>query len=309
MVQAKSMITTKLIVCGTGLLALRPRMLSSNRHVISPPIGGWVGQKVSGVVGFCSNVAALSTHFIAVNRIPAFLSPWPKFALGAVAALAALSLSPGKAQAATAVQSFTLTDTFSSFPAASSIEARQVFATPLFTVQPFNANLGTLTNTVVVWSTSASFTGASASGGGTANLGVSGSTFINTNSYSGNGNGNGTFSPGTSPFSVNLAPVGVTTAFLPGSGNPAFQAAFTGPSPYTIKWFDSTNNRSPNTFRYTNIASGNASFTTTASVTYDYVAAPAVPGPLPLLGVGAAFSWSRRMRKRIGSAAFKPNQG
>ena len=244
-----------------------------------------------------------------MNRIPAFLSPWPKLALGSVAALVAVCLSPGMAQAATAVQSFTLTDTFSSFPTASSTQATQVFATPLFTVQPFNANLGTLTNTVVVWSTSASFTGAAASGGGTAALSVSGSTFINTNVYGGNGNGNGASSPDTNTFSVNLAPVGIATTFLPGSGNPAFQAAFTGPSPYTIKWFNSGNNRSPNTFSYTNIASGNASFTTTASVTYSYVAAPAVPGPLPLLGVGAAFSWSRKMRKQIGSTAFKPNQG
>ena len=34
----------------------------------------------------------------------------------------------------------------------------------------------------------------------------------------------------------------------------------------------------------------------------------AVPGPLPLLGAGAAFGWSRRLRKRIGSAAITPPQ-
>ena len=37
-------------------------------------------------------------------------------------------------------------------------------------------------------------------------------------------------------------------------------------------------------------------------------AASAVPGPLPLLGAGAAFGWSRRMRKRIASPLITPPQ-
>jgi hypothetical protein len=39
-----------------------------------------------------------------------------------------------------------------------------------------------------------------------------------------------------------------------------------------------------------------------------YVNAPPTPGPLPLLGAGAAFAWSRKLRKRIGSAAITPPQ-
>ncbi len=39
-----------------------------------------------------------------------------------------------------------------------------------------------------------------------------------------------------------------------------------------------------------------------------YVNAPPAPGPLPLLGAGAAFAWSRKLRKRIGSAAITPPQ-
>jgi hypothetical protein len=31
----------------------------------------------------------------------------------------------------------------------------------------------------------------------------------------------------------------------------------------------------------------------------------AVPGPLPLIGVGAAFAWSRRMRRRIAKSTYK----
>jgi MYXO-CTERM domain-containing protein len=39
-----------------------------------------------------------------------------------------------------------------------------------------------------------------------------------------------------------------------------------------------------------------------------FVSAPPAPGPLPLLGAGAAFAWSRQLRKRIGSAAITPPQ-
>jgi MYXO-CTERM domain-containing protein len=33
-----------------------------------------------------------------------------------------------------------------------------------------------------------------------------------------------------------------------------------------------------------------------------------VPGPLPLLGAGAAFGWSRRLRKRITTPLITPPQ-
>ena len=34
----------------------------------------------------------------------------------------------------------------------------------------------------------------------------------------------------------------------------------------------------------------------------------AVPGPLPLLGAGAAFGWSRRLRRRIAAPLITPPQ-
>jgi hypothetical protein len=34
----------------------------------------------------------------------------------------------------------------------------------------------------------------------------------------------------------------------------------------------------------------------------------AVPGPLPLLGAGAAFGWSRRLRRRIAAPLSTPPQ-
>ena len=40
------------------------------------------------------------------------------------------------------------------------------------------------------------------------------------------------------------------------------------------------------------------------AIQYEYEVIPsAVPGPLPLFGVAAAFGWSRRLKKRISSAA------
>jgi hypothetical protein len=54
-----------------------------------------------------------------------------------------------------------------------------------------------------------------------------------------------------------------------------------------------------------NLLSGFANATINGSVrvlwqyTYDLIPGAAVPAPLPLLGAGAAFGWTRRLRKRI----------
>jgi MYXO-CTERM domain-containing protein len=45
------------------------------------------------------------------------------------------------------------------------------------------------------------------------------------------------------------------------------------------------------------------------TITVNATSAPAdVPGPLPLLGAGAAFGWSRRLRKRIATPLSTPPQ-
>jgi len=49
----------------------------------------------------------------------------------------------------------------------------------------------------------------------------------------------------------------------------------------------------------------------TANDSINLIAGPpsaAVPGPLPLLGAGAAFGWSRRLRKRIAAPLITPPQ-
>ncbi len=224
----------------------------------------------------------------------ALVSTAPIVALGALCLLTVTQSNPAKA--ATSLQSFSLTDTFTAFPAASATGAVQDFIIPQFTVLPFDTNLGTLTSTTVVWATTASFSGTTGSADpqGLVQLDFAGNTSVNTTSYSGFSGGNGTGAGSNLPISVNLASFGITNIFLPATADATIQAAFIGPNPYTIEW--SNNGSSPNTLDYTNIASGSASFTTTASVTYDYLAD--VPAPLPLLGVGAAWTWSRRLRRR-----------
>ncbi len=56
---------------------------------------------------------------------------------------------------------------------------------------------------------------------------------------------------------------------------------------------------------------GTWSITGTSETIQVYLCNPpaaAVPGPLPLLGVGAAFGWSRRLRKRISTPLITPPQ-
>jgi MYXO-CTERM domain-containing protein len=56
---------------------------------------------------------------------------------------------------------------------------------------------------------------------------------------------------------------------------------------------------------------GTWSLTGTSETIQVYLGNPpaaAVPGPLPLLGIGAAFGWSRRLRKRIAAPLITPSQ-
>ena len=56
---------------------------------------------------------------------------------------------------------------------------------------------------------------------------------------------------------------------------------------------------------YTNTTGRYVDFT---NISFSGPAPAAVPGPLPLLGAGAAFGWSRRLRKRIAAPSSTPPQ-
>lgn len=229
----------------------------------------------------------------------------------AIAALGLLTVAASNpAQAVTSVQTFSASDSFSSFNPASSSQQTYYSPVPSFSVQPFNASLGTLTKTTIVWATTAAFNGTvgSAAATGSASFSFGGSYYVDGVSYAGNGTGNGSGGNPSDTFSVSIASYGDTEEFLSSNAgvtyDPNILADFTGALAFPITYENTSNpSNSPYRFAYTNISSGSASFTTTASVTYDYVAAPsaaAAPGPLPLLGAGAAWGWSRRLRRRCG---------
>ena len=155
----------------------------------------------------------------------------------AIAVLGLLTVAQSNAaQAAMSLQSFSLTDTFTNLPTASPSSATYDSTSPQFTVQAFDANLGTLTSTTVVWATTATFTGIPGTAGssGFAGFSAGGNTYIDTISY---GSGYGV------TFSVNLASTGVTDQLLSSNADITYDssilAAFIGPSSYIISYKNS----------------------------------------------------------------------
>jgi hypothetical protein len=166
-----------------------------------------------------------------------------------------------------------------------------------FTVQPFDAALGSLLSTTIMWETSGAGVATASSNGGALTLTNSGGTLVNSSTYGGYGLGVGGGAGPNQLFSVTLPANGLTTTFLPpnvsSSYDPVIWAAFTGLNPFSIS-YQNPSIPGPYAVTYTTVAF-NAEITTTASVAYDY--AP-VPGPLAVLGAPAAWSWNRRLRRR-----------
>ena len=105
-------------------------------------------------------------------------------------------------------------------------------------------------------------------------------------------------------MSVRIRTFGDTTLFLTADAGVTYAlsilADLIGASPYSITYESTANpGTSPYRFNDANIETGSATFIITAWVTYDNVAAAhtPLPGPLLLLGVGVAWSWSRRLRR------------
>ena len=86
------------------------------------------------------------------------------------------------------------------------------------------------------------------------------------------------------------------------SGLSVSATARNGASPGTVRAFDSllTSQMFTQDFVFRTSASGNLS---TVGASFDTTQATSVPGPLPILGAGAAFGFSRKLRKRIKQAA------
>lgn len=60
---------------------------------------------------------------------------------------------------------------------------------------------------------------------------------------------------------------------------------------------------------YSQYSSLGPGFATISNFTAPSQPPAAVPGPLPLFGAGAAFGWSRRLRRRVGLASLKHPKG
>ena len=205
-----------------------------------------------------------------------------------------LALGAPSAQAQTVLQDFE--DTYSLYiPTFGNGTAYGPPST--FTVLPFDGALGSLLSTTITWETSGLGRSVASSNGGALTLTNSGGTLVNSSIYDGYGRGVGGGAGPNQLFFVILTGNGLTTTFLPpnvsSSYDPVIWAAFTGLNPFTIS-YQNPSIPGPYAVTYTTVAF-NAVITTTASVAYDY--AP-VPGPLAVLGAPAAWSWSRRLRRR-----------
>ena len=127
-----------------------------------------------------------------------------------------------------------------------------------------------------------------------------------------------TSTTGTFGYTVNLLSgrtFNTTEAFLTGStlGGANYSTTFSstglsvsataqnGASPGNLRAFtpNLTSQAFTQAFNFNTSASGNLS---TVGASFDTSQSTAVPGPLPILGAGAAFGFSRKLRKRIKQA-------
>lgn len=85
---------------------------------------------------------------------------------------------------------------------------------------------------------------------------------------------------------------------------------YPSPTPYNgVGTLSSTNGASfPDVFAALNSLETDVLYAGSAKTLQSSSLTPAasVPGPLPLMGAAAAFGWSRRLRRRVGSSTGRP---
>lgn len=226
-----------------------------------------------------------------------------------------LLLAAGAAIATIASPAHAITQTVTVGPQSFSATGTAPSTTPL-TFAPFNSTLGTLTG--VRLSNASGGVGYTAAFSGTVGLGQ---FDTDTRTYTAAATPGFLFSNGSgitgSTESVTLTPSVVSTAGITPStatgtytntsvssiavNTPTLQTYFTTGSPsinlYSAVWTLTA----PNGGGFFNNALTIGS--SQLYLTYEYNDANPVPGPLPVLGAGAAFGFSRKLRKRIRSSA------
>lgn len=197
-----------------------------------------------------------------MGSFPSFYAPLPKLALGAAVALAALSLSPGSAQAYVVM--------------VGQLQYDVTTFTGSYNSQPSKFN--DLPSGVMPWW----------------NSDTAANAFINAS--------------GTSEADL-YANLGVNS-----TTNVIFYAYATPGPPYPQKVYAKDwGGRYPGF--YSGVKYGDASYYDGRTISWAratlYVspAASSVPGPLPLFGAGAAFGFSRKLRKRIQEARVSAGSG
>jgi hypothetical protein len=166
---------------------------------------------------------------------------------------------------------------------------------------PFDSSLGTLDSFSIAWVVALNANGSADAGGGTVQVQMGGSFYVDTNSYSGGGGGDNTGSGPFGTFRTVTAVVTNTQSFLVSNAgvsyNPAILASVTGGTPFQLSYGSGSN---VITTSYSGTSSVTAVMTGSATLTYNYTAAP-VPEPSSMLIGGSLFAGvagMRRLRKR-----------
>jgi hypothetical protein len=194
------------------------------------------------------------------------------------------------------VQAVTTTQTLNfnqSIPISGSLNNGQLLSNNFFsgTVFPFDSNLGTLNSFAVNWNIDVALNATTNSNSGGISLGLGGSLFLDGTNYDGMGNGNGNGAAPNSSFNFTFNTANTRNFLVSNSGvtyNPALLNSVTGNSNFNLLY------QSPLSASYSNIDSGTATVTGSATLTYDYQTA-SVPfeftPSLGLLTMGGIFGF------------------
>ena len=201
------------------------------------------------------------------------------------------------------IQTQTFSDSLSTFNPAG---GTYIITTPrIATINPFssyNTGSGTLNSVTIRWNNSWAFSGTANSGPSSASVSLSGGgqVFVGPHLYNGSGGGNGTGGPPNSALNVTAtwngsSPANYVFTLPSGSYNPAIATVFTGLSPFTVAYGQTSTSSDGSgtwgTFTYSGIGSGLLTANIDVTVKYSYfgeqVPVP-VPATLALLGLGLA---------------------